>query len=78
MLTPDQVNTGDDDRNKRQQEAIEKYIDQRLAAGFLRFPSTRGGWFIENIEAVLAKYRKAGWVCSFRSGTGFEFERATK
>lgn len=75
MLTPEQVVIDTDDRNNRQQEAIEKHIDQRLKSGFFRFPTTRGMWLRENIEAVLEKYRSVGWTCSYENGVGFIFSK---
>lgn len=73
MLRPEQVCVDNDDRNSRQQEAIEKHIDQRLKSGVLRFPTTRGMWLKENIEAVLERYRSVGWACSYENGVGFCF-----
>lgn len=63
-----------EDRDRRQQERIEAYFDRLLMAGRLTMPATRSGWLIPNIEAVLQKYRDAGWKCS-HSPTGYVFSR---
>ncbi len=77
MITPNEYSKEHRDaasRDADQQAQIERFIDGRIKANMLTFPAPRSMWLIENIEAVLCKYRAAGWKCSFANGVGFSFE----
>ena len=60
MVTPDQVPNLPDE-NDVQQRAIESFVDARLRAGERKISSPRTGWKPANVEAVMNKYRAAGW-----------------
>lgn len=67
MITPDEfqpVERSAEERDAAQQTRIEEYFDRCLKSGRSDIPYTRSGWLKSNIEAVLNKYRAAGWDCA--------------
>lgn len=77
MIRPDQVPDTDDAVN-RSQARIEEYFDRCLQRGTtngrIEINYTRGGWLREDTEAVLQRYRDAGWDAK-DTGWNYTFER---
>lgn len=74
MIKPEQFPDPDSDRDAKEQKAIELYFDMQLSAGILRFGTGRSFWRMHNIEAVLQRYRDAGWTVE-DTGSGFRFAK---
>lgn len=56
---------------------IVRYVDERLAAGYLFVDSGRAGWLAVDIDTVAERYRQLGWRVTTGGIHTFTFELPT-